>query len=81
MGSRGLSQVCPLPAPTHRLHGFNLDDFELRKLARILAVVRKIVMARADAFDGGRGGGAGEHDGDQPRGAGLEGKLRSTRGQ
>ena len=37
----------------HCLHGFNLDNLELRKLAGIFAVVRQIVMACADAFDGG----------------------------
>ena len=36
---------------THGLHGFDLDDFELRQLDRILAVVREIVMARTDALE------------------------------
>jgi hypothetical protein len=36
-----------------RLHGFDPGDSELGQLARILAVVREIVVTRADAFDRG----------------------------
>ena len=59
----------------HGLHGLDFDDLELREFARILAVVRKIMVAEIDAFDRWCRGGTGEHDGDQPCRVGLQGQM------
>ena len=58
-----------------RLHRLDLDNLELLELARILAVVREIVVAEVDPFDRWCCGRASEHDGDEAGRVGLQREM------
>jgi len=63
------------------LHRFHLDDLELRKLVRILAVMRQVMMPEAHSLDWRSEGGTGEHDRNEPGRIGLESQMCEVKEQ
>ena len=57
------------------LHLLDLQRLELGELRGVLAVVREVVMAEADARDRRHAAGPQQHDRDEPRRIGLDGQV------
>jgi hypothetical protein len=69
----GLTEFCQ--QATQGLERFGFDDLELRQFAGIFAMMREVVVAEGDAFDGWGEGVSGQHDGDEPGGVGLQREM------
>ena len=78
-GVFGLTEFCQ--QATQGLERFGFDDLELRQFRGVFAMMRKVVVAESDAFDGWGEGVAGQHDGDEPGGVGLEGEVAEIKEQ
>ncbi len=63
------------------LHGFQFDDLELFEFARVLAMVRKVVMAKRHSFDRWSETGSGKHNRDQARRVGLNRQMAEVEEQ